>query len=415
MLRLVMRRGPTPGAIYELDSDEITIGRGSKNQIIIRDTEVSREHCRLIRLMDAYEVRDLGSSNGTFVNGQRVAGGFLLEPGAILELGDSITLTFERIRTRFSERNPLTGEEDTQPTLNFAYRLMMTHGVITGRTFELTDSIITIGRDLSNDIVVQDPEVSRYQVRLRRVRQGYSLEDMGSTNGTFVNGTRLEDPVALNHDDVIKLGSTVQMQFVADMLAPLPEALNGDETGSTQPSTDLDSQPARPRNFYRDETLHGHLLRGVRSQVKTSRLGTGLETGKLKNHIFIAYARDDWETIVAGLTMTLQDAGMDVWVDQYLVVGSDDWRAAIEQALIECRLMILVATPGSLNDSHVRMAYRHFLGKQQPLLLLTHNLPSPLPEELTGLRSIPFDAGNARRTYSKVIFEALHSGGGGGR
>jgi len=406
MLRLIMRRGPTPGAIYELAADEITIGRGSKNHIIIRDTEVSREHCRLTRIMDAYEVRDLGSSNGTFVNGQRVNGGFILEPGAILELGDSITLEYERVRMRMVERPPVTDEEDTQPTVNFAYRVMMTHGVITGRVFELNEAIITVGRDLSNDIVVQDPEVSRYQVRLRRVRQGYSIEDMGSTNGTFVNGIRLAGPIVLNHDDVVKLGSTIQMQFVADLLPPLDAS--AEDTGATQPATD--SQPARPPHFHRDETLHGQLLRGVRSQVKTSRLGNGLEQGKLKNHIFIAYARDDWEDIVAGLTLTLQDAGMDVWVDQYLVIGSDDWRAAIEQGLLECRLMILVATPQGLADSHVRMAYRHFLGRQRPLLVLIHNLPPPLPDDLAGLRTIAFDLQNPRRAYSKIIFEALHFG-----
>lgn len=403
MLRLVMRRGPTPGAIYVLDGDEISIGRGSKNQIVIRDTEVSREHCRLVRLMDAYEVRDLNSSNGTFINGQRVTTGFILEPGAILELGDSITLEYDRVYLPFSETGaeaPL--ETDEASGLRFSFRIMMTHGVITGKIFELTDPIITLGRDLTNDIVIQDPEISRYHLRLRRIKQGFSIEDMGSTNGTFVNGVRMKNPIILNHDDVIKLGSTVQFQFVADILPPLAEG-----------STDTRSAPVGHRlsnktGLHREDTLHGHILRGVRSQVKTSRLGTGLEAGKLEDHIFIAYSREDWEAVVASLTLTLQDAGLDVWVDQYLVAGSDDWRAAIEQALMECRLMIVVVSGAALQDSHVRMAYRHFLGRQRPVILLQYGTFDALPDDLASLRSIQFDPNNPRRSFSKLIFEALH-------
>ncbi|MGQ9909435.1 MAG: FHA domain-containing protein [Candidatus Flexifilum sp.] len=409
MLRLVMRRGPTPGAIYVLEGDEINIGRGSKNQIVIRDSEVSREHCRLSRLMDGYEVRDLNSSNGTFINGQRVTGSFVLEPGAILELGDSITLEYDRIQLPAEDTtatlDDLAGDLEAasaDPERHYSFRIMMTHGVITGKIFELTDPIITLGRDLTNDIVIQDPEVSRYHLRLRRIRHGYSIEDMGSTNGTFVNGVLLKNPVILNHDDVVKLGSTVQFQFVADVLPPLAEGIIDTR------STPVGQQSTGHRGPNRDETLHGHILRGVRSQVKTSRLGTGLEVGTLENHIFIAYHRDDWEPVVAGLTLTLQDAGLDVWVDQYLIAGSDDWRAAIEQALLECRLMVVVLSPASLDDSHVRMAYRHFLARQRPVIVLRHGMTGPLPEELAGLRSIQFEPDNPRRSFSKLIFEALH-------
>src|SRR5215468_12707297 len=95
MLCLTMRRGPTPGTVYELDGEEITIGRGNKNGIVIRDNEVSREHCRLVRFSGNYEVSDLGSSNGTFVNGQRVTTPWLLQPGMLIELGDTITLEYD--------------------------------------------------------------------------------------------------------------------------------------------------------------------------------------------------------------------------------------------------------------------------------------------------------------------------------
>src|SRR5690606_41807949 len=89
--------------------------------------------------------------------------------------------------------------------------------------------------------------------------------------------------------------------------------------------------------------------------------GTGVEPGALDHHIFIAYAREDWESVVASLTLSMQDAGLKAWVDQYLIQGSDDWRAAVEQALIECRMMVLVVSPQSLNNHYVQMAFRHIL------------------------------------------------------
>ena len=80
MAHMTMRRGPEPGRIYELKGDRIKIGRGRRNHIIIHDNEVSREHCELTLVGDDYELRDLGSSNGTFVNGQRVGeDGWLLK------------------------------------------------------------------------------------------------------------------------------------------------------------------------------------------------------------------------------------------------------------------------------------------------------------------------------------------------
>ena len=75
MTRLIMRRGPQPGKIFDLDGEIVTVGSGMKNGIVIQDNDVSREHCRLIRVMADYELHDLNSSRGTFVSGQRIKTG----------------------------------------------------------------------------------------------------------------------------------------------------------------------------------------------------------------------------------------------------------------------------------------------------------------------------------------------------
>lgn len=93
--QLIMRSGPTPGAAYNLESDQITIGRDSSNGITINDAEISRRHARLTFQGGKYILEDLGSTNGTFVNGQRLAGPRVLKPGEVVSFGEQIVLVFE--------------------------------------------------------------------------------------------------------------------------------------------------------------------------------------------------------------------------------------------------------------------------------------------------------------------------------
>jgi predicted component of type VI protein secretion system len=93
--QLVMQKGPTPGKVYELTLDDLTIGRDISNRIVINDAEVSRKHTRLTLQGGTYVVEDLGSTNGTFVNGQRLSGPAILRPGDLVMLGEKISLTFE--------------------------------------------------------------------------------------------------------------------------------------------------------------------------------------------------------------------------------------------------------------------------------------------------------------------------------
>ncbi|MFP4322229.1 MAG: FHA domain-containing protein [Anaerolineales bacterium] len=93
--RLIVRRGPQPNQIYELNKDVITIGRDITNDITINDPEVSRHHARLSRQNEHYIIEDVGSTNGTFVNGQRLSSTRVLSPGETLGLGETVTLAYE--------------------------------------------------------------------------------------------------------------------------------------------------------------------------------------------------------------------------------------------------------------------------------------------------------------------------------
>ena len=93
--QLIMRSGPTPGATFTLEGDQIDIGRDSTNEIVINDAEISRRHARLTFQGGKYVLEDLGSTNGTFVNGQRLAGPRVLKAGEVVSFGEQIVMIFE--------------------------------------------------------------------------------------------------------------------------------------------------------------------------------------------------------------------------------------------------------------------------------------------------------------------------------
>jgi hypothetical protein len=95
--QFVMRTGPTPGKTFYLEDAEITIGRDISNQVVINDAEISRRHAHLIAQTNGYLLEDLGSTNGTFVNNQRLMGPHMLRPGELVAFGENVTLAFEQV------------------------------------------------------------------------------------------------------------------------------------------------------------------------------------------------------------------------------------------------------------------------------------------------------------------------------
>ncbi|MCB9419038.1 MAG: FHA domain-containing protein [Ardenticatenaceae bacterium] len=92
--RLVVQQGPEPGTSFLLTADVIRIGRTAGNDIVISDPEMSRQHAQLVRQADNYAIQDLGSTNGTFVNYQRVTGLTLLSHGDVIAFGEAVTLAY---------------------------------------------------------------------------------------------------------------------------------------------------------------------------------------------------------------------------------------------------------------------------------------------------------------------------------
>ena len=92
---VVMRSGPIPGSSYFLEKDEVLLGRDLANDIPVPDAEISRRHARFLRRADGYYIEDLGSTNGTVLNGSRLTSPHLLRHGDLITLAENTVMSFE--------------------------------------------------------------------------------------------------------------------------------------------------------------------------------------------------------------------------------------------------------------------------------------------------------------------------------
>jgi len=101
------------------------------------------------------------------------------------------------------------------------WTLEIVQGSNVGRKYELAEDSILLGRDTVSGILVDDRLASRNHARLTLLGHSYLLEDLGSTNDTYVNGEIVEGQVRLKNEDVIKIGNTQLMvrRHVSSVLA----------------------------------------------------------------------------------------------------------------------------------------------------------------------------------------------------
>ncbi len=92
--QLVVSRGPQPGQVFELPRSTISIGRDPGNSVVINDPQISRQHARITPQGGLMVLEDLGSTNGTTVNGLRITGAHTLAHGDEIGLGDNVMLVF---------------------------------------------------------------------------------------------------------------------------------------------------------------------------------------------------------------------------------------------------------------------------------------------------------------------------------
>jgi pSer/pThr/pTyr-binding forkhead associated (FHA) protein len=198
------------------------LGRAEDNDLVLPDIGVSRRHARIVVDGGTLRFEDLGSGNGTFYRGQRIESQVLADGDEIVL--EPFTLTFHiQVAAAPAMGHSLEDDETMRaPPLDSLTgapaRLVTLAGHRLASAYPLGGAPIAMGRSEARDIVLFDPAASRNHAIVELRAEGFWLRDLGSANGTYVNGQKAtEQP--LSAGDVIRIGST---EFRFEALGPLP-------------------------------------------------------------------------------------------------------------------------------------------------------------------------------------------------
>lgn len=223
------RQGPTPLV------SACVVGRDPDSEVHLDDFHISRQHARLVNHQGAIWLQDLESSNGTYVNGQRLAGACRLLHGDEIRfdahrfqlVGSGADLTPVRQQDGASNAQPLVagaGREEVSDTTEFTAVdelapapvdlppareagafLLGASEPVTGMTFRTSMGRTLIGREESCDVVIRDRTVSARHAELMVRAEGVTITNLMATNGTRLNGSEVQS-ARLHDGDVLRFG-----------------------------------------------------------------------------------------------------------------------------------------------------------------------------------------------------------------
>lgn len=227
--RLVTDDGRTIG----IPSSGLTIGRDPSCGLPLADMSVSRRHATVAPSLQGYVLTDL-SANGVRVNGAKVDVSVVLGMRDVIRVGD-IELRFEADRAVFE--SPAPGDErvigTTAPPRDlvqrrgslFATLEVINVGPLHGTRFRIERPVVHVGRGKHNEVRLSDDSVSASHATLTRRGAKWAVLDLGSTNGTYVNGDRVTERA---------LDGAADLRFGNVKLLFRPIAGGGEDDSSTR-------------------------------------------------------------------------------------------------------------------------------------------------------------------------------------
>ena len=221
--KLILLNPNGPEQEYRLAKASISLGRANTNDIILNDARVSRSHARMEFGPQGIYLIDMGSSNGTRLNGTRI-------DRAAPNPGDTISLGSQQFKFEIDDPDEDIGitKIDTQVQLDQTMNDQILPVVINETTnpslvvfdgektwkIDLENQDRTmIGRDDNCSIFIDAANVSRHHAEVQHTGSAFVLKDLGSTNGTFLHGQRVTQHL-LQDGDVFRIGQTL-MTFKA--------------------------------------------------------------------------------------------------------------------------------------------------------------------------------------------------------
>ncbi len=232
-----------------LDNQLMIIGRDQQCDIVVSQGLISRRHAELTLSDDHLLVRDLKSTNGTYLNDIHISEAiahhgdvlrldqvaFKVCNPLVLETTDSVTEmaadlalmpdeAFPAINQRTESQDIFPPEPSVKPA-----SLIGICELFMGNNFLLDKPTITIGRAARNDIILNVATVSVEHLELTQENNMWHANDMGSLNGTFINGEKIVSAFLVD-GDILKIGS-VELSFRSDKMAVAPREVPTKRTG----------------------------------------------------------------------------------------------------------------------------------------------------------------------------------------
>ena len=201
MARLLVKTDDGTHTVELKPGDAVGLGRDPENQVPLPDARgASRKHCRIAGVPSggrlAWELTDLGATNKTRVNGRPV-------DKQVLSSGDVITIGTAEI----TFEDPQEEERLRQAGARGVCYLEWASGDRKGEKVWLDTPRTTIGRRPSNTIPIEDRMSSGHHAEITKDLNGYTVRDLGSTNGTLVNGEPMTE-AALSHGSRVRIGNS---------------------------------------------------------------------------------------------------------------------------------------------------------------------------------------------------------------
>ncbi len=211
-----------PQELIKLRRDATIFGR-EKGDIIIDDNEVSSTHCQIQNISDVYHVFDMNSTNGTFVNNQRIIKA-RLKVGDVVTIGQTsfrfsledeksvrhIATIFKNNKRNKDKSNSIVDtliQSELRSTQSSVIKIDVTYGNGTNEVLELRQRVIYIGRASSFGQFDEDTEISRKHLLIKLNDTGEVFaEDQGSTNGSFLNGQKMSGMHKITDGDEVRIG-----------------------------------------------------------------------------------------------------------------------------------------------------------------------------------------------------------------
>ncbi|HEX9633478.1 MAG TPA: FHA domain-containing protein [Gemmatimonadales bacterium] len=237
----------TDGREYAVEQS-LVFGREASCEVVITSKDVSRRHAEIVPTPQGYLVVD-SSTNGTFVNGQRVPGQLLLARADVIRIGDNDFRFYadsaapppppapppaadrRLANTLFGVKVPGAGAAASPPgratppaatpppaaprvsapaaragARGELAHLVIRSGVLKGQRLAVRTTLANIGRADYNDLVLPDDSVSTVHAKLQRREGIWVIVDVGSTNGTFADGERVTDEAPLSPGALLRFG-----------------------------------------------------------------------------------------------------------------------------------------------------------------------------------------------------------------